>query len=206
MSLRKVVVVDSEYIIHIRFDEIKGEIDNLKRVDTKVVAKIRSFEVALKETTANIEPAMKRVTHDDERELWREYQQLQREKLAVLDLSHEWSNIDQNVKDVNPKLDKLVKEAISELTDHIATLAQTHRAHIDILEIYNTRKIEVLAVIITAVISYIAVWEFFVRDLLTSIIFPYSLSPIFNYLLAIVSLLPVFVTIAWAWVKRRSYF
>ena len=206
MSLRKVVVVDSEYIIHIRFGEIKGEIDNLQRVDTKVVAKIRSFEVALKETTANIEPAMKRVTHDDERELWREYQQLQREKLAVLDLSHEWSNIDQNVKDVNPKLDKLVKEAISELTDHIATLAETHRAHIDILEIYNTRKIEVLAVIITAVISYIAVWEFFVRDLLTSIIFPYSLSPIFNYLLAIVSLLPVFVTIAWAWVKRRSYF
>ena len=206
MSLRKVVVVDSEYIIHIRFDEIKGEIDNLQRVDTKVVAKIRSFEVALKETTANIEPAMKRVTHDDERELWREYQQLQREKLAVLDLSHEWSNIDQNVKDVNPKLDKLVKEAISELTDHIATLAETHRAHIDILEIYNTRKIEVLAVIITAVISYIAVWEFFVRDLLTSIIFPFSLSPIFNYLLAIVSLLPVFVTIAWAWAKRRSYF
>jgi hypothetical protein len=206
LSLRKVVVVDSEYIIHIRFDEIKGEIDNLQRVDTKVVAKIRSFEVALKETTANIEPAMKRVTHDDERELWREYQQLQREKLAVLDLSHEWSNIDQNVKDVNPKLDKLVKEAISELTDHIATLAETHRAHIDILEIYNTRKIEVLAVIITAVISYIAVWEFFVRDLLTSIIFPFSLSPIFNYLLAIVSLLPVFVTIAWAWAKRRSYF
>ena len=198
--------MDSEYIIHIRFGEIKGEIDNLQRVDTKVVAKIRSFEVALKETTANIEPAMKRVTHDDERELWREYQQLQREKLAVLDLSHEWSNIDQNVKDVNPKLDKLVKEAVSELTDHIATLAETHRAHIDILEIYNTRKIEVLAVIITAVISYIAVWEFFVRDLLTSIIFPYSLSPIFNYLLAIVSLLPVFVTIAWAWVKRRSYF
>jgi hypothetical protein len=197
--------MDNEYIIHINFNEIKDEIEKLQQVDSKIVNKIKAFTAALKETTVNIEPAMKRVTHDDERELWREYQQLQREKLVVLDLSHEWSNIDQTVKDTHPKLDKIVKDAIAELTDHVTILAETHRAHIDILEIYNTRKIAVWAVIITAVISYLAVWEFFVRDLLTSIVFPYGLSPGINYIVTLISLLPIFAAVSWAWVKRRSY-
>ncbi|MGD0645187.1 MAG: hypothetical protein ABSA75_09805 [Candidatus Bathyarchaeia archaeon] len=198
--------MDNEYIIHINFNEIKDEIEKLQQVDSKIVNKIKAFTAALKETTVNIEPAMKRVTHDDERELWREYQQLQREKLVVLDLSHEWSNIDQTVKDTHPKLDKIVKDAIAELTDHVTILAETHRAHIDILEIYNTRKIAVWAVVITAVISYLAVWEFFVRDLLTSIVFPYGLSPGINYIVTLISLLPIFAAVSWAWVKRRSYF
>ena len=97
--------------------------------------------------------------------------------LLLLDLSHEWGYIKETVRGINPKLDILVKDAMQELTDHIATLAETHKAHIDILEIYNTRKIEVLALIITAVISYLAVWEFFVRDLLVGFTFPNHLSP-----------------------------
>jgi hypothetical protein len=198
--------MDKEYIIHINFNEIKDEIDKLQRVDSKAGDKLRSFAAALRETLNKIEPAMKRVTHDDERELWKEYQQLQRAKLAVLDLSHEWGNIDQKIRDTSPKLDKSVKDAISELTDHITVLAETHRAHIDILEIYNTRKIAVLAVIVTAVISYLAVWEFFVRELLISVVFPYGLSPTLNYFLTVLSLLPVFFAVSWTWVKRRSYF
>lgn len=198
--------MDEEYIIHINFNEIKGEIEKVQKVDAKAGDKLRSFTAALRETLTKIEPAMKRVTHDDERELWKEYQQLQRAKLAVLDISHEWGNIDQKIKDNNPKLDKSVKEAIAELTDHITVLAETHRAHIDILEIYNTRKIAVLAIIITAVISYLAVWEFFVRDLLVGVVFPYGLSPTLNYFLTALSLLPIFVAISWTWVKRKSYF
>lgn len=100
----------------------------------------------------------------------------------------------------------MVKDAIDELTDHIGVLAEYHRAHIDILEIYNTRKIEFLALIITAVVSYLAVWEFFVRDLLVSLVFPYRLSPNLNYLLVILTLMPVFVAVIWAWLKRETYF
>ena len=85
-------------------------------------------------------------------------------------------------------------------------LAESHRAHIDILEIYNTRKIEILALVITAVISYLAVWEFFVRDLLISLVFPDDLSPVLNYLLVVLTLLPVFSIASWAWVRRKSYF
>ena len=110
---------------------------------------------SLKRTTARIEPTLKKET-DDERVLWQDYRQLQREKLTVLDLSHEWDYISQTIKGINPKLDFLVKDAIEELNEHLLVVAESHRAHIDILEIYNTRKIEVLALVITVIISYLA--------------------------------------------------
>ena len=198
--------MSSEYLIHINFNEIRGEIKKLQGPTKEVVNRIIAFVDSLEKTTSNIQPAMKRETHDDEHELWKEYQQLQREKLAVLDLSHEWGHIESSVTGISPKLGSLVKEAIQELTDHITILAETHRAHIDILEIYNTRKIEILALVITAVISYVAVWEFFVRDLLTSIALPYNLSPDLNYALVALTLLPVLVTVTWAWTNRRNYF
>ena len=198
--------MSSEYIIHIDFSEMRNEITKLRGLDGAIVKKIQVFVDSLEETAASIDPAMKRETHDDERELWREYQLLQREKLIVLDLAHEWGYTKETVRGINPKLDILVKDAMQELTDHIATLAETHKAHIDILEIYNTRKIEVLALIITAVVSYLAVWEFFVRDLLVGLAFPNDLSPSLNYVVVVISLLPVFVTVIWSWAKRRSYF
>ena len=110
------------------------------------------------------------------------------------------------VAELNSRLDFLIKDTLEELKDHIEVLAETHRAHIDILEIFNTRRIGVLALIITAVISYLAVWEFFVRDLLISVVFPFGLSPILNYLLVVLTLLPVFVAILWAWLNRGKRF
>jgi len=194
------------YIVHIDFNGIEAEIDSLQGVDKEIVDKLRCFMDSIKKAAASIEPAMKRESHDDERELWKEYQQLQQEKLAVLDLSHEWDYLEQVIKGINPKLDVLIRNAIVELTDHIGVVTETHRAHIDILEIYNSRKIQVLALIVTFVISYLAVWEFFVRDLLLSTVFPSSLSPNLNYLLVILTLMPVFATVGWAWFRRRNYF
>ena len=196
---------ESGYVLHINFEEIKAELDTFHEVDVELNGKITSFVLRLKEAASRIEPTLKKETNN-ERELWEEYKKLQREKLAVLTLSHEWDYIDQSIKDINPKLDFLVKDAIEELNDHVSVLAEYHRAHIDILEIYNTRKIEFLALIITAVVSYLAVWEFFVRDLLVSIVFPYGLSPALNYLSVVLTLLPVFVTITWSWIKRETYF
>ncbi len=198
-------MTESEYSVHVDFDKIKAELDKLQ-VDNKVTKdRITCFFDTLKQTTARVEPTLSKET-ENERELWEDYKQLQREKLAVLDLSHEWGYISEMIIDTSPRLDFLIKDAIEELNDHIGVLAESHRAHIDILEIYNTRKIEFLALVITAAISYIAVWEFFVRDLLVSLVFPYSLSPNLNYLLVFLTLLPVFVIVVWAWIKRKSYF
>jgi len=198
-------VEESEYILHINFDEINAEIDKLKRLDRDVFEKITTFLGCLKATVDRIEPTLAKETHD-EKELWEDYKQLQREKLAVLDLSHEWDFVEQKTKDVNPTLNLLVKDALEEMSDHINVLSESHRAHIDILEIYNTRKIEFIALLLTAIISYLAVWEFFVRDLLVSVEFPNNLSPVLNYLLVAVTLLPVYVIVSWAWIRRKRYF
>ncbi len=196
---------ESEYILHINFKEIKAEIDSFMKADKKLAEEITAFIVCLKETSERIERTLTKETNN-ERELWEEYKKLQREKLAVLDLSHEWDYIDQNLKDINPKLDFLVRDAIEEISEHVSVFAESRRAHIDILEIYNTRKIAILALIITTIISYLAVWEFFVRDLIANIVFPNRFSPSLNYLLVIITLLPVFATVGWAWFKREIYF
>jgi len=196
-------VQENEYVVHIDFEEIQAETAGFN--DKELSDKVASFLRRLKEVTCRVEPTLKKETNN-ERELWEEYKQLQREKLAVLDLSHEWDYIEQSVKEINPKLDLLVKDAIEELRDHISVFAESQRAHIDILEIYNTRKIEVLALIVTATISYLAVWEFFVRDLLVSIVYPDGLSPSLNYVSVLLTLMPIFVTVTWVWLKRETYF
>ncbi|MGA2523339.1 MAG: hypothetical protein ABSF65_04205 [Candidatus Bathyarchaeia archaeon] len=197
-------MTETDYSVHFDFEKIKAEVGKLQG-SSETTDKIACFLNSLKETTIRVEPTLSKETNN-ERELWEDYKQLQREKLAVLDLSHEWDYISEEIKESNPRLDFLVRDAIEELNDHIGVLAESHRAHIDILEIYNTRKIEVLALVVTIVISYIAVWEFTVRDLLVSFTFPYGLSPRLNYVVVILTLLPVFVTVAWAWVRRKSYF
>ncbi len=193
------------FVIHTDFDEIYAEIGKLQEVDKAVVEEITSFVNKIRELTIKVEPALKRGA-EDERQLWKEYRQLQQEKLLRLDLSHEYESMQEKVKQYNPKLDFLIRDSLEELKDHIEVFAETQRAHIDILEISNTRRIEVLAVIITAVISYLAVWEFFVRDLLAGIVFPFNLSPNLNYLLTIITLLPAFVSIAWALLNRGKSF
>ncbi len=195
----------SEYVLHINFDKIKAEVDKIQSVDKEVLKTIRCFVDSLQETSARIEPTLSKETMD-EKELWEDYKQLQREKLAVLDLSHEWDYIDETVRQVNSRLDFLVKDALEELKDHIGVLSESHRAHIDILEIYNSRKIEVLALVLTAIISYLAVWEFFVRDIIAGIKFPADLSPFLNYTLVVLTLLPVFIIVTWAWIRRKTYF
>jgi hypothetical protein len=195
----------SEYVLHINFEKIKAEVDKIQSADKEVLKKIRCFVDSLQGTSARIEPTLSKEIMD-ERELWEDYKQLQREKLAVLDLSHEWDYIDETVRQVNSRLDFLVKDALEELKDHVSVLSESHRAHIDILEIYNTRKIEVLALVLTVTISYLAVWEFFVKDIITGIKFPADLSPLLNYTLVVLTLVPVFIIVTWAWIRRRKYF
>ena len=193
--------MSNSFVIHTDFDEIFAEIGKLQEVDKAVVDDVTSFVNNLKDLTFKMEPALKMDT-EDERQLWKEYRQLHQEKLVLLDLTHEYEYLQEKIKEFSPRLDYLVKDALEELKDHIEVLAETQRAHIDILEIFNTRRFEVTALIVTAIISYLAVWEFFVRDILTSLAFPFGLTPNLNYLLIIATLLPVFFTVVWAWRNR----
>jgi hypothetical protein len=192
------------FIIHVNFDEVLNEIGKLQNVDKKIVNKLTSFVIAVREITLKLEPVLKRESHEDEEQLWQEYEQLQQEKLLVLDLSHEYDLLEDSVQTFDPNLNVMIKDAIEELSEHIAVRIETHRAHIDILEIRNARRLSINAVVVSATIAYLAVWEYSFREFINTIVFPLGLSPGLNYVLAVLTLLPVFAAILWSLLKRRA--
>ena len=192
------------FAIHVNFENVLNEIAQLQNVDRNLCDKLTSFVVSLRETTLKLEPVLRRESHEDEQQLWEEYTQLQQEKLLVLDVSHEYDYLEGTVQAHNPDLNAMIKDIIEELSEHIAVRVETHRAHIDILEIRNARRLSINAVVVSATIAYLAVWEYSFREFITAIVFPSGLSPVLNYAIAVLTILPVFVAIFWSLLKRRA--
>ena len=191
-------------IIHVNSEGIKEEIAKLQNTEADLANKLTSFLSSLRELTLKLEPALKRESHEGEQQLWREYTQLQQGKLLVLDLSHEYDNFERQVQSINPNLNIMIKDAIDELGEHVSVRAETHRAHIDLLEIRNTRRFSISAIMVSATIAYLAVWEYSVREFIDTANFPMGLSPGLNNVLSVVTLLPVFAAVFWALLRRRK--
>ena len=192
-------------IIHVNYKGIIEEIAKLQSVEKNLADKLTSFLFSLRELTLKLEPALKMESHEDEQQLWKEYTQLQQGKLLVLDLSHDYDNFERQVQSINPNLNVMIKDAIDELSEHISVRAETHRAHIDLLEIRNTRRISLSAIIVSATIAYLAVWEYSVREFIGTIVFPSGLSPGLNYALTVLTLFPVFAAVLWALLNRQKH-
>ena len=192
------------FVIHVDFDDIANEAAKIRNIDANLADKLVTFVTSIRQITRKLEPALRRESHEDEHILWEEYTQLQKEKLLVLDLSHEYDFVKEKVHALNPDLDMMIKDAIEELNEHIGVRVETHRAHIDILEIRNARRTSVNAIVISATIAYIAVWEYSFREFITGIDFPFGLSPWLNYAVAVLTILPIFILILWSFLNRRT--
>ena len=82
---------ESEYTLHTDYDKILLEVSKLQGVDEESIKKVSSFVTSLKDLTLKIQPVLEIEIHSRfEKELWNSYEQLQRDKLLLLDLSHEW--------------------------------------------------------------------------------------------------------------------
>jgi hypothetical protein len=181
------------------------ELSKLQSVDKESIKKVSSLVTSLKDLTPKIQPALDFEVHSQyEKELWNSYEQLQRDKLLLLDLSHEWGFLKQSIKGLREKLKFLISEAIEELSDHINVISETHRAHIDLLEIQNTRRLNMLVLIVSITISYVTLWEFVAREFVLNIAFPYGLSPVLNYIILLLTLFPIFVLTLYAWLNREK--
>jgi len=191
------------FIIHVNYEAVLSEIGKLQNLDKNLVDKLTSFVISLREITVKLQPILRRESHEDEQQLWQEYTQLQQEKLVVLDLSHEYGYLEDTVQAHNPNLNLMIKDTLEELSEHIAVRVETHRAHIDILEIRNARRLSINAVVVSATIAYLAVWEYSFREFINTIDFP-GLSPGLNYAIALLTFLPVFAAILWSLLKRRA--
>ncbi len=191
-------------IIHVNYGAIMEEIAKFQSSEKTLGDKLTKFLLSLRELTFKLEPALTRESHEDEQQLWKEYTQLQQAKLLVLDLSHEYDYFEHQVQSINPNLNLMIEDAIDELGEHISVRAETHRAHIDLLEIRNTRRVSVSAIIVSATIAYLAVWEYSVREFIDTANFPMGLSPGLNTVLSILTLLPVFGAVFWSLLSRRK--
>jgi hypothetical protein len=197
--------MNNVFTVHTNYDEIVDKIDKLQSVDKVDVKKISSLVASLRDLTRKLQPVLDVEAHDQyERELWSRYEQLQLDKLLLLDLAHEWDFLKENTEGLGKNLKFLVSDAIEELTDHINVIVETHRAHIDILEIQNNRRLNVLVLIVSTTISYVTLWEFIAREFILSIAFPSGLSPLLNYVILLLTLLPIFALTSYAWLSREK--
>src|SRR5450759_2680367 len=149
---------NGEYTNHNDYDKIIRAINELREIDEETAKKLKGFVSKIKAIDNKLKPAMKRQTFSqNERELWKTYQNLQGEKLTILDLSHEWEYIAEISTGLAKEVRVLVRDAIEELEDHVAIIVETLKVHIDILEIKNSRQFGLLALIVSLIISYAAV-------------------------------------------------
>ena len=197
--------MNNAYTVHTDYSEILQELDKLKTVDKESAKKVRALVDSLKDVTQKLQPVLKMESQDRyERELWKRYEQLQRDKLLLLDLSHEWDFLEESIGGFSKNLQFLIRDAIDELTDHVNVITETHRAHIDIMEIQNSRRLNILVLIVSTTISYVTLWEFVAREFLLNIKFPDGLSPVLNYVILVVTLLPIFALTSYAWLSREK--
>ncbi len=197
--------MNSAYTVHTDYDEILRELDKLHGVDKNLAKKVSSLVNSLRDLTEKLQPVLEMESHNQyERELWHMYEQLQRDKLLLLDLSHELDFLEESIAGFNKTLKLLIRDAIEELADHINVIIETHRAHIDILEIQNTRRLNILVLIVSVSISYVTLWEFLAREFVLNLVFPDGLSPVLNYVVLVLTLLPIFVLTSYAWLSREK--
>jgi hypothetical protein len=197
------MISNDAYAIHTDYEEIlrrvnglEGESQSFKRASVGIIDALRNTSVRLK-------PLMNRQSSEqDERVLWNDYRQLQEEKLLILDLSHEWNHLKETSSNPKTELDAQIRDAIDELVEHITVLEETLRAHIDIIEIQSSRRLSLIAIVLSVIISYLAVWYFLVRDFILNVVFSGGLSPDLNYIMILLSLAPIFCVIAWGWRER----
>jgi hypothetical protein len=191
------------YAIHTDYEEIlkivnwlEGESQSFKKATVGIIDGLRN-------TSFRLKPLMNRqLFEQDERVLWKNYQQLQEEKLSILDLSHEWNHLKETSSNPNTELDAQIRDAIDELVEHITVLEETLRAHIDVIEIQSSRRLSLIAIVLSVIISYLTVWYFLVKDFILNVVFSDGLSPDLNYIMILLSLAPIFFVIVWGWRER----
>jgi hypothetical protein len=194
---------NEEYTIHNDYNRIISAINEFQEKDEETTKKLVGFVSKIKAIDNRLKPAMKKqIFSQNERELWKTYQNLQGEKLSILDLAHEWDYLESITTGLTKEASLLIHDAIEELEDHVGILVETQKAHIDVLEIKNSRQFGIFALVVSIIISYAAVWEFFVRDIITNVKFPFGLSPNLNFALSALALIPIFATVIWGWTHR----
>jgi hypothetical protein len=195
----------SKSVFHVDFDQILNEVQTLEKTDKNLKDKLINMVSVIKDLDSKLhETIVMQPLEINESKLWDHYFELQREKLSLLDLSHEWKPLKEMLNHKNHGLVVLIENSIEESVDHVTVNVDVLRAHIDILEIKNSRRLSLMILITSIIISYLALWEVFAREFVFSFVFPNGLSPALNYVILLTSLLPMVIAIYNSWHYRKA--
>jgi len=198
------------FLVRTEYNELIRQIDELRNVDEGFQTKLKEIVVTLRDISNRMKQIRREYSsNQNETELWDNYQRLQKERVSLLNLSHEWKTV--WIPSLHKEFHHLIspiQNAIDELTNHVMISEDTLRAHINILEIENSRenrkvmrKLSFMALLVAVVIPYITLWENFAHDFMLSFLFPWSLSPYLNWVILLLSLVPV----VWALIRAWRY-
>jgi len=197
-------------LIRTDYKELLGEIDKVEDADKSSKTLLTNIVIALRDTSHKLKQIETEQSYrGDETVLWKNYKQLQNEKLSLLNLTYGWKTVwepslSRKFKYIIPQIQK----AIDELTNYVMVFEDTLRAHIDILEITKSRenrramrKMSYIALLVSVVFSYLTLWETFAINFISTITFPWDISPYLNWLISALLLIPIF----WALVRGWRY-
>ena len=191
------------FVTHIDYEEILRKIHELKTSDKGLQNALLNLVTRLKNVESNLNITIDQQLEENEVELWDHFKRLQKERLSVLDLSHEWVPLKETLDNLNnDRLVSLMQNAMDELIDHVMVFTEILRAHIDILEIKNSRRLSFMALIVSIIISYLAFWEFFARDFVLNLEVK-GWSPFINYFITAILLVPMLYALLRAWRYRQ---
>lgn len=176
--------------------ENEGYLDKLR----KIIISCESISIRLKEIVWKGYPK-----EDTEEKLWNNYQRLQNDYLSVQNLRTQFDSLS-HYEGHNSHLFRGIENAISENTNYLLVLIDSLKAHIDILEIKNSREnrkimrnLGILALGISAVSFYMATLKDFVLYSLFWILDDLHLPLYLAYVITIVLLIPFVYLIIRAW-------
>jgi len=195
------------FLVRTEYNELLRQVKVLQNVDKGFQTKLGEIIVNLREISNGLKRISKEYSNQQtEMELWDNYKQFQKERLRLLNLSHEWKTV--WIPSLSKEFHHLispVQNAIDKLTNSIIIFEDILRAHIAFLEIRNSRenrkvmrKLSFIALVVSGIFSYITLWKDIARDTILALEFQ-GLSPSLNYFLLLLTLLPVVCVLISAW-------
>jgi len=205
------------FVVRTNYNGLLREIKKFEKVDKGFQKKLTEIVTTLKVVSNGLKQISREYYFEqDETEIWDHYQQIQKERLSLLNILHEWKIVWIPTLRMRAEFIHIIpriQNAINELTDYVTAFGDTLRSHVDILEIQNSRgnrkiirKLTYMTLLVTVVFPYVTLWQNLARGYILTLQFPWGLSPQLNLVVLIITLVPLVVALiqGWRYIMRED--
>lgn len=124
------------------YKELLKEIEKTKTTDKNSKNLLQNVVTTLKDFSKQLKQIETKVSSEqNESKVWKNYQQLQSIRLSLLNMKYRWKNLwVPNLSKEFHYLIPTIEDAMEELFNYAIVFEDAIRAHIDVLEIQNSRE------------------------------------------------------------------